>query len=94
MVLEKELRILHLDQMASRRKQLSSRQLGRGSESLFPQWHMSSNKDTPTPTMPHLLIALLPGPSIFQPPHMPFYLTPWFSKTCGYLTVENVYNSI
>jgi hypothetical protein len=31
-----------------------------------PQWHISSNKAIPTPTMPYLLIVPLPGPSIYK----------------------------
>ena len=36
---------------------------------LCPQWHTSSDKATPIPTKPHLLIVPLPGPSIFKPPY-------------------------
>ena len=46
MVLEKELRVLHLDLKVARKK-LSSRQLGGGSRGPPPQRHTSSNKDTP-----------------------------------------------
>jgi hypothetical protein len=42
--------------------------LGVGSQSPLPQWHTSSNKATPTPTRPYLLMVLLPGPSISTPP--------------------------
>ena len=47
MVLEKELRVLHLDKTAARRG-LPSRQLGGGSQSL-------PHSDTLPPTRPHLL---------------------------------------
>jgi hypothetical protein len=36
------------------------------------QGHTYSNKATPTPTRPHLLIVPLSGPSIFKPPHSAF----------------------
>jgi hypothetical protein len=61
-----EPKVLHLDSEAPRRRLLSSRQLGGGSQSLPPQWHTSSNKDTPTPTRPYLIVPL-PGPNIFKP---------------------------
>jgi hypothetical protein len=81
MVLEKELRVLHLDKTAARRG-LPSRQLGGGSQSLphsdtlpptrphlLQQGHTSFNKATTSPTRPHLLRVPLPGPNTFKPPH-------------------------
>jgi hypothetical protein len=35
------------------------------------QGHTYSNKATPTPIRPHLLIVPLPGPSMFKPPRWP-----------------------
>jgi hypothetical protein len=64
---QEELRVLHLYLKAARRR-LASRQLGGGSQSPGPQGHTSSNKATPIPTIPHLLIVLLPGPSILKLP--------------------------
>jgi hypothetical protein len=40
-----------------------------GTQSPPPEWHTSSNKATPTPTMLHLPIAQLPEPSIFKLPY-------------------------
>ena len=56
--------------VARRKGYLSSRQLGRGSQSPPTKWHISSNKVTPTPIRPHLLIVPLPGPILFKPPHI------------------------
>jgi len=65
MILEKELRVLHLDLKVTRRRLPSSRQLGGGSQSPPLQW--PPNKATPTPTRPHLLIVPFSGSSIFKP---------------------------
>jgi hypothetical protein len=66
-----ELRVLHLDQKAARRR-LALRQLGRRFLKAYPQ------SDTLPPTRPHLLQPVstrsqfltvsLPVPSIFKPP--------------------------
>jgi len=69
MVLAKELSDLHLDAKAAR-KRLSFHtgwSLNRGALKPTPT---SSNKATPTPTRPHLLMVPLPGLSIFKPPYL------------------------
>jgi hypothetical protein len=69
---QEELRILYLVLKANRRK-LASRELGRGPLSPPIQWHISSNKATPTLTRPHFLMVPFPislrGPFSFKPPH-------------------------
>jgi hypothetical protein len=71
MVLEKELRVLHLHLKAARI--LTSRQLGWGSSA-------HSHSDTPTPTRPYLLIVShlhivpVPGLSICKPSQLWFVL--------------------
>jgi hypothetical protein len=64
-----ELRVLYLVPKANWRR-LPSRQVGGTSPSPPPEWHISSNKATPTPTRSHLLIVPLPGPSIFKSPQV------------------------
>jgi hypothetical protein len=58
MILEKELKGLHLDWKAARRR-LSPRQLGGGPQS-------PPHSDILPPTRPHLLIEPLPETSIFN----------------------------
>ena len=52
MVLKKELRVLHLDPKAGRRRKASK----------------TPHSDILPPKRPHLLIMPLPGPSVYKPP--------------------------
>jgi hypothetical protein len=72
MVLE-DLRVLHLDLTAARRK-LALRQLGGLSFKAHPY------SDTLPLTRPHLLIVPLPGTRVFKPPHSFIEFTRPFSK--------------
>ena len=54
-----ELRVPRLVPKANRRRLAGSKEEGLKAHPY---------NDTPTPTRPHLLIVLLPGPSIFKPP--------------------------
>ena len=69
MVLEKELRVLHLHPKAAEGDcpQAARMRVSRPTP-IVTFRDISSNKVTPTPTRPHLLIVLLPGPSIFKAP--------------------------
>jgi hypothetical protein len=64
MVLEKELRVLHLDLQAPGRE----RELAWVSETSITtqQWHTSSNKATPIQTRLHLVIVPLPMDQVFK----------------------------
>ena len=73
--LENKLRVLHLDQEATRRD--SSTQLG-GTSPSPTVTHFFQQGHTYCTTRPHLLIVPLPGPSIFKPPHID---KPWNTKT-------------
>jgi hypothetical protein len=74
-MMQEELRVLHLHLKAARR--LTASHVVRRRvllpiptvAHLLQQGHTYSNKATSTPTRPHLLIVLFPGPSIFKPPH-------------------------
>jgi hypothetical protein len=59
-MVQEELRVLHLIPKGNRR--LASRQLKGSSLKAHP------HSDALPPTLPHLLIMLLPGSSIFKPP--------------------------
>ena len=60
-MVQKMLRVLQLVPKANRRR-LASRQIGGGLKA-------HSYSDTLPPTRPHLLIVLLPEPSIYISPH-------------------------
>ena len=64
-LVQEELRVLRLH-LKSATRILASRQLGWVLK-LIPTLNTYSNKVTPTPTGPQLLIVLLPGPSIYKP---------------------------
>ena len=76
MVLEKELRVLHLDLKASRRRLSSA-----ASQEEYPISHWAEPEhrslkahlycDTLCPIRSHFLIMQLPGPTIFKPPQAP-----------------------
>ena len=68
MVLEMELRILHLHPKEARNRLSSGSYLGVGSQSL--------NLQGLPPTRPHLLIVSLPVQNIFKPPHRPNIFLP------------------
>jgi hypothetical protein len=68
-IVQEELRVLHLDLKATRRK-LTLRQLGEASQSPPQQWHTSFNKASPPKLSPPY------GPSTFKPPpHSFIYLS-------------------
>ena len=94
MVLEKELRVLHLDLKASRRRLSSA-----GSQEEYPISHWAEPEhrslkahpycDTLCPTRPHFLIMPLPGPNIFKPPQ-----DPSLAIKCNVVSSETIYTQL
>jgi hypothetical protein len=74
MVLEGQLRVLHLDLQATQRENNPRLDLTVWNPKVHTQWYTSSNKASPTPIRPHLLIMPLLmslwGPFSFRPLQM------------------------
>jgi len=73
-MVQEELRVLYLHLKATRKTdfQAARRRVLKPTMTMtnfLQQNHTYSSKATPTPTKPYLLAELLPGSSIFKPPH-------------------------
>jgi hypothetical protein len=85
MVLEKELRVLHLGLKAIRRDSFC-RQPGRGFLLYWVELEHRTSK--PTLTKPHLPIVLVPRPSIFKQPQMTYQHMSILSNSLRYIPIK------